>query len=99
MNLKNDQANAVFSSSHAEVREAIETAIPRLREMFAGVGIELGQANVNSESFRQAQEGQRERGAGSGGEDRGGNEGRTIGPIEVSRPAVRRGNGLVDTFA
>lgn len=97
LNLKNDQASAVFSSPHAEVREAIETAIPRLREMFAGVGIDLGQTNVNGESFRQAQEGQRERQAGTGGSD---GDSQASGGIEIVRQsAARRGNGLVDTFA
>jgi flagellar hook-length control protein FliK len=46
-------ASAVFVSSNAEVREAIETALPKLREMLAGAGIELGQTNVSAESFRQ----------------------------------------------
>ncbi len=102
LNLKNDQAQAVFSSPHAEVREAIETAIPRLREMFAGVGIDLGQANVNAESFRQAQEGIQERQQGSGNarsnDSRDGSG--TAGTVAVTRQAAGiSGRGLVDTFA
>jgi flagellar hook-length control protein FliK len=46
-------ATATFVSSNAEVRETIETALPRLREMLASVGIQLGQTNVSAESFRQ----------------------------------------------
>lgn len=46
-------ATATFVSSNPDVRESIETALPRLREMFAGIGIELGQTNVSSESFKQ----------------------------------------------
>lgn len=53
LNLSKDSATAVFVSPNAEVRNAIESALPKLREMLAGVGIELGQANVSSESFRQ----------------------------------------------
>lgn len=53
LNLSKDSASAVFVSPNAEVRNAIESALPKLREMLAGVGIELGQANVSSESFRQ----------------------------------------------
>jgi flagellar hook-length control protein FliK len=47
-------ATAFFVSSNAEVRETIETSLPRLREMLAGAGIQLGQTHVGAESFRQA---------------------------------------------
>ena len=46
-------ASASFVSANADVREALESALPRLREMFANAGIELGQANVGAESFQQ----------------------------------------------
>jgi len=49
LNMNGDQATAVFASPHAEVRQAIEEALPRLREMLAGAGIELGQANVGAQ--------------------------------------------------
>ena len=52
LRLDHDTATASFASGNADVRERIETALPRLREMFASVGIELGQANVSAESFR-----------------------------------------------
>jgi flagellar hook-length control protein FliK len=51
LTLSNDQASAQFVSQHAAVREAIETAMPRLREMLAEGGITLGNANVSAESF------------------------------------------------
>ena len=60
LNLDKDAATAHFVSPHADVRGAIETAVPRLREMFAGTGIELGQVSIGSESFRQQPDGQRE---------------------------------------
>ena len=43
-------ATVHFSAHHAGVREAIESAIPRLREMFNEAGISLGNATVGSES-------------------------------------------------
>ena len=59
ISLSSDQANAVFTSPHAVVRDAIEAALPRLREMLADNGLSLGNVNVSSESFRQqAQSGQ-----------------------------------------
>ena len=54
LNIDKGNATASFVSANADVRESIEMALPRLREMFAGIGLELGQANVSEESFRQA---------------------------------------------
>jgi len=100
LNLTKDGASALFVSHNAEVREAIETALPRLREMLAGAGIELGQANVSAESFRQ-QAGNDEARQGAprwmadnailGGDSAHGVSGQTI--------IAQRGNGLVDIFA
>lgn len=49
----NDVATVNISSSHTQVREALETAIPRLREMFEESGLSLGDVNVRQESFSQ----------------------------------------------
>jgi len=101
LNVKNDQATALFVSSNPEVREAIESAMPRLREMLASVGVELGQTNVSAESFRHARdEGGRQasgsdRGAFASDDDRPATDG---GTARLTR-SVRGGNGLVDTFA
>jgi flagellar hook-length control protein FliK len=46
----NDQANITFSSQHASVREAVDAALPRLREMFAESGVVLQDANVSQDS-------------------------------------------------
>lgn len=55
ISLSSDQANAAFTSPHAAVRDAIEAALPRLREMLADNGLSLGNVNVSSESFQQQQ--------------------------------------------
>lgn len=102
LSMKNDQATAVFASPHAEVREAIETALPRLREMLAGVGIELGQANVSAESFRQAQDNpQQGRSSPSAtGDDQANGGSARLNGIQVGATSMLKGgNGLVDTFA
>ncbi|MBK1679978.1 flagellar hook-length control protein FliK [Rhodocyclus tenuis] len=98
LNLSKDGATAVFVSPNAEVRDAIETALPKLREMLAGVGIELGQANVSSESFRQ----QTAPDEGSGGTTRWRDD--TAILAADTRGSARStgsqsGLGLVDTFA
>jgi flagellar hook-length control protein FliK len=60
LNLSKDGATAHFVSPSAEVREAIETAVPRLREMLASSGIELGQVSVGGEFSWQQAESRRE---------------------------------------
>lgn len=103
LSLNGDQASAVFTSANPTVREALENAMPRLREILQDAGISLGQSQVGAESFRQSA-GQRENGDNSPpGQGRGEN-GRTV-PAGLftagSAPAqwLRRGNGMVDTFA
>ena len=103
LNVKNDQATAAFTSANSEVREAIELALPRLREMLAGVGVELGQTNVSAESFRQQAEsnngnqGNRSNRADAGDANAPGS-GQLRGESMPGRN-IQRGNGLVDTFA
>jgi flagellar hook-length control protein FliK len=96
LSVSGDQASAKFVSAHAEVREALETSIARLRESFAEAGIQLGEASVSAESFRdqtppQAEaRSQRDRYADA--PDAGG-----APAVSLSPPRVHR--GLVDTFA
>lgn len=101
LNIGAEQATAIFSSPHGEVREALEAALPRLREMLAGAGIALGDAQVNAQSQRDMahsgqSSGQRQpssdqaAGAILGDDD-------AVNAQEGSR--IRIGRGLVDTFA
>lgn len=41
INLEQDQARVLFATPHESVREAIEAAVPRLREMLADSGVQL----------------------------------------------------------
>lgn len=96
LTVNGDQASAQFVSTHQEVREALETAIARLRESFAEAGIQLGQASVSAESFRDQAANQSDaRTAGRtayGAANGTGESTATVAPIPVRR-------GLVDTFA
>lgn len=86
-----DLSTAQFVSASPQVREALEQAMPRLREMLAEGGISLGDTNVSGEqrSGEQGQGGQRgERGRNGNGD----------GELLIA-PAARRGSGLVDLFA
>lgn len=51
--LNQDTTNVWFGAQHADTRAALADALPRLREMFAASGLELGQAGVSQEMPRQ----------------------------------------------
>jgi flagellar hook-length control protein FliK len=57
LSISNDQATATFVSQHAEVRQALEAALPRLKEMMAESGINLGGASVSSGGEGSQQQG------------------------------------------
>jgi flagellar hook-length control protein FliK len=56
LKVSGDQATAFFTSPHAAVREAVEQALPRLREMLADSGIMLGNATVSDQAPRNRQD-------------------------------------------
>lgn len=98
LTISGDQASAQFVSHHPAVREAIESALPRLREMLADSGIALGNVQVGSESFAQS------RASDQGGNGSSRRDGFPV--AEVSEPLPARAGllvlphqGMVDTFA
>ncbi len=54
--IQNDQANLVFVSPHAAVREVIESALPRLSNMFGENGISMGSVLVGDQSMARQQQ-------------------------------------------
>jgi len=100
LHVNNSHANATFVSAQPEVRQALEAAMPRLREMLGDAGIQLGQANVGADMPGQqqaaAEQSARQSGRGADG---------AIGALDGSARAPRAaavsaaGRGLVDTFA
>jgi flagellar hook-length control protein FliK len=107
LSVSNDQASVTFSANQEEVRQALEDALPRLREMMSENGIALGNATVNAgmPDNRQAQEqAARNSGGFSGngnGRGRGDNGNAADEPAArtVTRTAVLGDRGMVDTFA
>lgn len=100
LNIDKAGATATFVSASADVRESIETALPRLREMFAGAGIELGQANVSSESFKGQEQANTQAGFAHSPET-GDSVILESEPVAGSnqKQQIVQGNGMVDTFA
>jgi flagellar hook-length control protein FliK len=103
LQVADNHAHALFVSQHQQVREAVEAALPKLREAMEQGGIGLGSASVSDGFARQtAQQGQD---GGSASSSRGGRSGRggdtagSDGAVSVANVPVRRTVGLVDTFA
>ncbi|MDR2165490.1 MAG: flagellar hook-length control protein FliK [Zoogloeaceae bacterium] len=83
-----------------EARQAIEDALPRLREMLSGAGISLGDAQVGTQSRQESAFATQYGGARPADVRHNGNTA-ILDHISdaVSAPGFRRGDGLVDLFA
>lgn len=99
LKMNGDQASATFTSPHAAVRDAIEQAIPKLREMLADSGIMLGNAMVSDQSAKNNQDNSSRKSQGRAAAFSA--EGVTaVGAVQEARVSpVSRHNGMVDTFA
>jgi flagellar hook-length control protein FliK len=99
-----DQASANFVAANPQVREALENALPRLREALGDVGIQLGQANVGANTPQFAsQQGETSHNPASGRlrNDADSALAHDAG-LAVSAPTARwqqQGTSLVDAFA
>lgn len=56
LDISDDQINVALSSRHANVREAMEMALPKLREMFDTNGMSLSDTDISHQSFAQQRE-------------------------------------------
>ncbi len=99
LKVSGDQATALFTSPHAAVREAVEQALPKLREMLAGSGIMLGNATVSDQTPRNRQNENENKASNSRSAIGGIADSSTIGNLNVRVSPITRHNGIVDTFA
>ncbi len=100
LTVTNDQADAAFMSAQPEVRQALEAAMPRLREMMSEAGIAFGSATVSAGTPEQQHNGER----AASGERRGNGQGGGVSGGEIAiAPAAggrsRSSLSAVDTFA
>ncbi len=51
--IREGETSLWFGAAHADTRQALEQALPRLREQFANAGLSLGQSSVSQESPRE----------------------------------------------
>jgi flagellar hook-length control protein FliK len=89
------QTSIAFAVAHTDTLNALESALPRLREMFSDNGVNVISCSVSAESFaHNSQQGSAERrGSGSGNT--------AAGDLNTATPVERtlHLNGLVDVFA
>jgi hypothetical protein len=101
LSMSDGQATLTFSTQHLPVKEALEAATPRLKEMFSESGINLGSVSVNvgtsSQQQAEAQQSQRQP-EGWDASVSIENESGAMTPVGVT--TIRSsGNGMVDYFA
>lgn len=97
LQLDGDRVHASFSSAHAEVRQALENGLPRLREMLGEQGLQLAHADVGQQSAHPQASGGDGQPAGNGtgtGTDADG----TGAPATPGVHAIRL-RGLLDAYA
>jgi len=96
LKVEGDRTHVNIVAPHATTREAVEAALPRLREMFAESGLNLGDVNVRQDSAG--------RGGADGGEQPGQSSSATVGSPEDgdardARDGPVTAQGLVDFYA
>lgn len=98
ISIHNDQTNVTFIAAQAPTREAIESSIPRLREMFGEINLNLANVDVG---HRQAGEpGGEGAGPSQGGGGVADNEQLLQGwSADLGSVVIQSGNGLLDIYA
>jgi flagellar hook-length control protein FliK len=99
LKISDNQATALFTSPHAAVRDAVESAMPKLRELLADNGIMLSNATVGDQSPRDrgAENFADRKGGASSGIGSADDASETSGTMQTL--SAQRHNGMVDTFA
>jgi len=103
LKISDNQATALFTSPHSAVRDAVENALPRLREMLADNGIMLGNTMVSDQSPRdRSADGLIDHGAGAPARHENSDDVPGVAVVSLATTqalTTRQHNGMVDTFA
>jgi flagellar hook-length control protein FliK len=95
LTVSGDQTTAQFVAATPAAREVLEQALPRLRDVLAEAGIQLADSGVSTSD--QGAAGRHGNGRSPRSQEGGGSP--TGDVTSVVSPWMRRGEGLVDTFA
>lgn len=98
ISLQNDQTSIHFIANHSATREALEAAIPRLRELFGEINLNLANVDVSHRQSGGAATQDGAMGSGSGTGEHFSNEGYELGH-DSSEGGVRlQSRSLLDTY-
>lgn len=105
ISVQDDQAQLLFQAHHPQTREALESALPRLRELFAQEGLQLDSAEVADRGAGQGRDAPGDRDARGwghpGADDPAGEAPPPSSPLaQVAAGTAQRGvaRGLIDEF-
>lgn len=103
LKISDNQATALFTSPHSAVRDAVENALPKLRETLADNGITLGDTTVSDQPPRD-RDAERFMSQGTSAAAQREGSGEAFGPeslltVDTQIASARRHNGMVDIFA
>ncbi|OIQ81764.1 flagellar hook-length control protein [mine drainage metagenome] len=101
VSMSDGQANLSFATQHLPVKEAIEAATGRLREMLGESGIGLGSVSVNMGSFAQQQQQQNPQTPSNSGRPLWEDSSPVIdfSAAQTRTTSMMSRNGMVDIFA
>jgi flagellar hook-length control protein FliK len=97
LSLKRDEASVSFVSHHGAVRDAVEAALPRLRELLGAQGFDLVDVDVSAGGGER--EGASETPGGRGGAGTAASGDPAEAGTGATPASLLGGVGLVDTFA
>lgn len=98
LHVSNGHADAAFTANQPEVRQALEAAMPKLREMMSDSGIQLGQATISAGMPNQQNRSGEQSSQNSRGSFGQSNDVVDAAPRVTSTAKIIGGQGLVDTF-
>ncbi|CAH0240851.1 flagellar hook-length control protein FliK [Stenotrophomonas lactitubi] len=93
LQMNGDKVHASFSSPHVDVRQALESSLPRLRELLGEQGFQLAHADVGQQHSGDGNPGSQAAGG------RGGDGEPSLGDSTVSASQLIRQRGLLDAYA
>ena len=101
MKLDGSRVHADFNANQPEVRHALESSLPRLREMLDQQGFQLTQANVGQgqQQSSNARQSSAEDGSQNGASAQAGSTGADNGAASATLQLPAHGLGLLDTYA
>lgn len=92
-----DAVTVAFTASHAATRDALENALPRLKEMLAENGLSLAGASVSDEGVANQRDDSTE-GKPAGNDTAIEESALAVSELLPGKPATRAQVGLVDTY-